>query len=70
MILSVCVMVIHTEHSAKKSESNRIVGELTWIRSGSMASAIYGVVVTLAVIALSLGGYIWYLTPGKRDRTE
>jgi hypothetical protein len=35
-----------------------------------MESAIYGIVVTLAVIALSLGGYIWYLTPGRLDRTE
>jgi hypothetical protein len=35
-----------------------------------MESAIYGIVVTLAVVGLSLAGYIWYLTPGKRDRLE
>jgi len=35
-----------------------------------MESAIYGIVVVLALMLLSLAGYIWYLTPGKHDRLE
>jgi nitrogen fixation-related uncharacterized protein len=33
-----------------------------------MESAIYGIVVALAIVLVSLGGYFWYLTPGKNDR--
>jgi hypothetical protein len=35
-----------------------------------MDSAIYGIVVALAIVFVSLGGYFWYLTPGKDDRLE
>lgn len=33
-----------------------------------MESAIYGMVVALALIVVSVAAYMWYLTPGKRDR--
>jgi hypothetical protein len=35
-----------------------------------MESAIYGIVVGVAIVFFVLGGYFWYLTPGKRDRLE
>jgi hypothetical protein len=35
-----------------------------------MESAIYGIVVAVTVVVLSLAAYIWYLTPGKHDRLE
>jgi len=35
-----------------------------------MAPAIYGIVLALAIVVFGLAGYIWYLTPGKRDRLE
>jgi len=35
-----------------------------------MESAIYGIVMVVALMLLSLAGYIWYLTPGKRDRLK
>jgi hypothetical protein len=35
-----------------------------------METAIYGIVVAVTIGLLSLAGYIWYLTPGKRDRLE
>jgi hypothetical protein len=35
-----------------------------------MEIAIYGIVAAITVVGLSLAGYMWYLTPGKRDRLE
>ena len=35
-----------------------------------MDFAIYGIFFVALLIVLSLGGYMWYLTPGKNDRLE
>jgi hypothetical protein len=43
---------------------------LAWLTFDSMESAIYGIAVAMAIVILSLAGYIWYLTPGKHDRLE
>ena len=41
-----------------------------WLTFEFMESAIYGIVVVLAIAFVGLGGYFWYLTPGKNDRLE
>jgi len=41
-----------------------------WLTFDYMESALYGIVVAIAVIVLGLAGYMWYLTPGKHDRLE
>jgi hypothetical protein len=35
-----------------------------------MESVIYGIVVAVAAVFFVLGGYFWYLTPGRRDHIE
>jgi hypothetical protein len=44
--------------------------DFSWLIFGTMESAIYGIVMAVVVVGLSLAGYIWYLTPGKHDRLE
>ncbi|MBV8515751.1 MAG: hypothetical protein JO260_10710 [Acidobacteria bacterium] len=34
----------------------------------NMQSAMYGIVAVGTFVILSLAAYMWYLTPGKRDR--
>jgi hypothetical protein len=41
---------------------------VAWLTFIAMESAIYGIAVVVAIVILSLAGYMWYLTPGKNDR--
>ena len=62
--------MIYWEHSDKKSGLNGMASLDSVDTLVIMESAIYGIVVVLALMLLSLAGYIWYLTPGKHDRLE
>ena len=41
---------------------------LAWLTFAYMESAMYGIVVAVAVVVVILAAYMWYLTPSKRDR--
>lgn len=44
-----------------------------WARSlrfVSMESAIYGIAFAIALVVVTVVGYVWYLTPGRHDRLE